>query len=192
MRPYPLLLAFSAGLLGLACSHHTAYTAIETDEVAVTAPRAPRAEPRDDRDERRARRVDTLRSAAAELDDRAQQVARISSAGAGRRGHNERELRDLTRDFARRAADLRGRLDGERVDMGDVKGDVERLDKLARKVDERLRRARAPEETYEEWDAVEATLDRMSWAALGRRTNARPREPEPGVVIPRDGYDERR
>src|SRR5439155_15567484 len=111
----------------------------------VGAAREPRAA-RHSRDGRRARRVDTLRWLAAELDDGAPRVARVASAGYGRRGDAERELSDLTRDFARRAAELRGRLDGDRAELGDVRDDVERLNKVARRVGDRLRKARAPGE----------------------------------------------
>jgi len=178
---------------GLGCAHRAAYTstrAADEDTVEVTAPRLPAARV----DERRARRADTLRSLSAELEDRARGVARAASGRGGERGHSERELRESTRLFADEAGELRGRLDRDDVDMSAVRDEVSKLNRIARRVEGRLREARVADEAHDAWRETASVLDEVNRAAFSRRRPGRGEgrrgEPEPDVVIPREGFDD--
>lgn len=122
-----------------------------------------------------------LRSIAAELQDRARNLARVAARRDGRRGRVAEEVVELSRDLAGRASDLVERLQDRR--RLDVRRDVEKLNEIARELDGRIRSGRLPEEAHQEWNGVAQTLARLNEAAGGRVFDDRRR---PGEVYPRD------
>jgi hypothetical protein len=179
-----LLATASAGLLAFAtaCSHGaalTSATATDEDSIEVSAPRLPAAGP----EERPAPKTDAIRNLAAELDTSARRAARAASMPAGRRGHSEKELAEQTRRFSDAAGELHDRLETKNVDAGDLKSRVLKLNKIARRVDQRLAESHAPDSAFEAWERVSSLLDRVNLAALGRRAREK-------IAIPSHAFED--
>ncbi|MEO6326294.1 MAG: hypothetical protein ABIT01_04815 [Thermoanaerobaculia bacterium] len=124
-----------------------------------------------DRDDRRFRREGSggdVITLAAELHDRSSRVAQLATGhrGEGRR-HSEKELEELTRKFARRAAELRTNLD--RDGGGGTRRDLDKLNDLAKDIDAEFRAQRMPREISEEWNGVLGVLGQLQRSLGGYR-----------------------
>jgi hypothetical protein len=119
---------------------------------------------RDDREARGERRASML-ELAEDLTTRAGDLARNASA-SNARSRAEREVRELAEAFAQHASRLGDRLQ-ERRSRRDATHELQKLTRLAQKIDDRIRSGRVSQETYAAWRGVEQTLDALSRAADG-------------------------
>jgi len=113
------------------------------------------------------RRYETMRELARILDRRAVRAADRAQDTTRWRGREENRFLDSVTHFARRAREFRRRMDSYLDSPWDVPADIVDLDRDARDVSYRIRRARVYEDTYEDWDALLDVLARMNRLAQG-------------------------
>jgi hypothetical protein len=113
------------------------------------------------------RRYETMRSLAHYLGERAQHAAEQAEASAHHGARSERRLLAGIGHFARQAGDFHERMDNYLNDPWDLPSEVGHLNEDARRVSNQVRRAHVFEHTWEDWDAVLATLQQMNRLMAG-------------------------
>ena len=115
-------------------------------------------------------RYETLRALAYRLGETASGALEGASDDARRGASASEEDRFLSsiRSFARGAEDFRRLVDGYRTTPFDVPAWLRDLTTRARQVNDRIRAARALENTYEDWDAILDVLERTRLLLAGR------------------------
>ena len=115
-------------------------------------------------------RYETLRALANRLGETAR-GALEGAADEARRGASSSEedrLLPSIRSFARGADDFHRMVDGYRTTPFDVPAGLQSLTTRARQLSDRIRAARALENTYDDWDAILDVLERMRLLLAGR------------------------
>jgi hypothetical protein len=179
MKPIRGVLAILplAGLcaLGSGCAHHSYATYDDQTPYQYQETRpyeAPPPPPESYRYQRGGRR-ESLRSLADELDQNLQVLAQ-SSLAYGRRGRDERKLRDGVEELMKKNARFQERLG--RRERSDLREDVEDMRDVARKIGDRMRDARVSRDTYSAYSRVEEVLARMDQTVAERRDRRRDRD----------------
>ena len=97
---------------------------------------------------------------AAQLREQSDRLAQMATGHRGEdRRHSENDVEELTRKFARRAAELSTNL--QREGGRGARRDLEKLADLARDIDAEFRAARMPREFSDEWNRVLTVLSRL-------------------------------
>jgi len=115
-------------------------------------------------------RYETLRALANRLDETARGALEGAADDARRGASSSEEDRFLSsiRSFARGADDFHRMVDGYRTTPFDVPAGLQSLTTRARQLSDRIRAARALENTYDDWDAILDVLERMRLLLAGR------------------------
>jgi hypothetical protein len=123
------------------------------------------------------RRYQTMRALAHYLDERAQNAAdqaRSTGSYANWRYWNERRFLVSIRRFAGKAHDFHQRMDGYETRPWDLPGEVQQLQSDAQTVNNRIRHARAFQDTWQSWDAVLDVIGRMDRVLAGYEVSVPP------------------
>ena len=115
-------------------------------------------------------RYETLRALASRLGETARGALEGAADDARRGESSSEEDRFLSsiRSFARGADDFHRMVDGYRTAPFDVPAGLHDLTTQARQVNDRIRAARALENTYDDWDAILDVLERTRLLLAGR------------------------
>lgn len=115
-------------------------------------------------------RYETLRALAHHLGQTARGALEGAADDAQRGASSSEEDRFLSsiRSFARGADDFHRMVDNYRTLPFEVPAQVDALTTRAHQVNDRIRAARALENTYDDWDAILDVLERMSLLLAGR------------------------
>jgi len=115
-------------------------------------------------------RYETLRALANRLGETAQGALEGVADDARREASSSEEDRFLSsiRSFARGADDFHRMVDGYQTTPFDVPAGLHDLTTRARQVNDRIRAARALENTYDDWDAILDVLERTRLLLAGR------------------------
>lgn len=113
------------------------------------------------------RQFEKMRALAHYLDESAQHAAREAVENARRGGRTERKLLSSITDFARRTDSFHDRMDNYIASPWDIPNELVNLDERARRVNDRIHRARVFEHTYDDWVATIDVLDRMKRLLAG-------------------------
>jgi hypothetical protein len=107
------------------------------------------------------RRFETMRALAHYLDAAAQEAQAGLVQARRRRAAADRRYVTALQDLARRADDFHARMDDYESAPFDPRGDVDDLTDRAQRVSQLVRQAGAPQHTYDDWNKVRDSLDRM-------------------------------
>lgn len=113
------------------------------------------------------RRYQIMRALAHDLDERAQHAFDQAADTAHHDSRGERRFLDSIQHFVRRTSEFHEQMDRYEESPWVVEADLEHLVHDARNVSDRIRSAHVFEHTWDDWDDVLHTLDRMQRVMAG-------------------------